>query len=92
MVDNEEGSHVPLKMLTENQLAVVRSAPDARRVAKAIALAGVTQRRVGKALGVSQAYVSDVARRRYPTITVESACKFGRYLRLLHRGSVSAVL
>ena len=66
-------------MLTEEQLAVVRSEPGANRVAKAMALAGVTQTAVAKALGVSQAYVSDVARRRYRTITVESARKFARY-------------
>lgn len=66
-------------MLTEEQLAVVRSEPGANRVAKAMALAGVTQTAVAKALGVSQAYVSDIARRRYRTITVESARKFARY-------------
>ena len=66
-------------MLTEEQLAVVRSEPGANRVAKAMALADVTQTAVAKALGVSQAYVSDVARRRYRTITVESARKFARY-------------
>ena len=66
-------------MLTEEQLAVVRSEPGANRVAKAMTLASVTQTAVAKALGVSQTYVSDVARRRYRTITFESARKFARY-------------
>ena len=60
-------------MLTEQQLAILRSAPGTNRVAKAISLAGVTQVTVAKALGVPQPYVSDVARQRYRTITVESS-------------------
>ena len=66
-------------MLTEQQLAILRSAPGTNRVAKAISLAGVTQVSVAKALGIPQPYVSDVARQRYRTITVEKARKFADY-------------
>ena len=66
-------------MLTEDQLRTLRSEPGVDRVAKAISLAAVTQVTVAKALGLPQPYVSDVARRRYRTITVENARKFARY-------------
>lgn len=66
-------------MLTEDQLRTLRSEPGANRVAKAIALAGVTQMTVAKSVGLPQPYVSDVARQRYRTITVENARKFARY-------------
>ena len=66
-------------MLTEKQLTTLRSEPGANRVAKAMALAGVTQLTVAQALGLAQPYVSDVARGRYRTITVENARKFARY-------------
>lgn len=68
-----------LTMLTEAQLAVLRSEPGNNRVAKAISLAGVTQVTVAAALGLPQPYVSDVARRRYETITVKNAQKFADY-------------
>ena len=48
-------------------------------MAKAMALSGVTQVIVAKALGLTQPYVSDVARGRYRTITVENARKFASY-------------
>ena len=41
-------------MLTEQQLAVLRSEPGSNRVAKAMALSGVTQVIVAKALGLTQ--------------------------------------
>ena len=66
-------------MLTEQQLAFLRSEPGSNRVAKAMALAGVTQVTVAKALRLTQPYVSDVARGRYRTITVENAWKFAAY-------------
>ena len=66
-------------MLTERQLAVLRASPPTGRVATAIFLAGVTQLTVAEAIAVTQAYVSDVARRRYSTITVASARKFARF-------------
>ena len=70
---------VPFAMLTEQQLAVLRSEPGSNRVAKAMALSGVTQVTIAKALGLPQPDVSAVARRRYRTITVENARKFARY-------------
>ena len=66
-------------MLTKQQLAVLRSEPGSNRVAKAMALTGVTQVTVAEALGLTQPYVSDVARGRYRTITVENARKFASY-------------
>lgn len=48
------------------QLAVLCAGLPTTRVAKAISLAGVTQVRVAAAIGVTQAYVSDVARERLP--------------------------
>ncbi len=66
-------------MLTKQQLAILRSEPGTNRVAKAIALAGVTQVTVAEGLGLPQPYVSDVARQRYKTITVENARKFAKF-------------
>lgn len=66
-------------MLTAEQLATLREEPGTNRVAKAIALAGVTQGTVASALGFPQPYISDVARRRYQTITVGNARKFAHY-------------
>ena len=63
-------------MLTKQQLVILRSEPGTNRVAKAISLARVTQVAVAEALGLPQPYVSDVARQRYKTITVENARKF----------------
>ena len=66
-------------MLTEQQLAILRSEPGTNRVAKAISLAGVTQVTLADAVSLPQPYVSDVARQRYRTITVENARKFADY-------------
>ena len=66
-------------MLTKQQLAILRVEPSVNRVAKAISLAGVTQLTVAEALGLPQPYVSDVARQRYRTITVEKGRKFANY-------------
>ena len=66
-------------MLSEQQLTTLRSEPGVNRVAKAMALAGVTQATVAQALGLAQPYISDVARGRYRTITVDNARKFARY-------------
>ena len=66
-------------MLTKQQLAMLRAEPGTNRVAKAIDLASVTQVTVAEALGLPQPYVSDVARRRYKTITVENARKFAQF-------------
>ena len=70
---------VPLAMLTEQQFAALRSELGSNRVAKAMALAGVKQVTLAKALRLTQPYVSDVARGRYRTITVENAWKFAAY-------------
>ena len=66
-------------MLTEQQLVFLRSEPGSNHVAQAMALAGVTQVTVAKALRLTQPYVSDVARGRHRTITVENAWKFAAY-------------
>ena len=66
-------------MLTRKQLAALRATPGTNRVAKAIALAEVTQGTVAQAIGFPQPYISDVARSRYRTITVENARKFAHY-------------
>lgn len=66
-------------MLSEQQLVILRSEPAANRVAKAILLAGVTQTVLAEAVGLTQPYVSDVARGQYQTITVENARKFARF-------------
>lgn len=66
-------------MLTKQQLTILCAEPGTNRVAKAIALAGVTQVTVAEALGLPQPYVSDVARQRYRTITVENARKFALF-------------
>ena len=73
------GSGVGGPSLTEQQLAVLRLEPGSNRVARAMALTGVTQVNLAKALGLTQPYVSDVARERYRTITVENARKFASY-------------
>ena len=66
-------------MLTERQLVVLHASEPTNRVATAISLLGVTQGAVAAAIGVTQAYVSDVARQRYSTITLANARKFARY-------------
>ena len=66
--------------LSRAQLKELRSSPPTgNRVARAIQLAGVTQAEVATALGLPQPYVSDVARNRYQTITVENARKFADF-------------
>lgn len=48
-------------------------------MARAFELAKVTQLEVATATGLPQPYISDVARNRYQTITVENAHKFADY-------------
>ena len=67
------------RQLTEQQLAALRSEPGANRVSKAISLARVTQVTIAEAVGLPQPYVSDVARQRYRTITVQNARKFANF-------------
>ena len=69
-------------MLTEKQLERLRAAaakPGSNRLGVAMALLGVSQATVARAVGVPQPYVSDVARARYRTITLSNARKFARY-------------
>ena len=66
-------------MLTPQQLAILRSEPGPNRVARAMALTGITQTTLALEIGLSQAYISDVARQRYQTISVANARKFARY-------------
>lgn len=49
------------------------------RVAIAIRLANLTQAEVADGTGLPQPYVSDVARNRYSTITVENAHRFSAF-------------
>lgn len=65
--------------LTSAQLKELRRTPvgeGGNRVAKAIDLAKVTQAAVAAATSLTQPYVSDVARGRHSTITVENASAF----------------
>lgn len=66
--------------LSARQLKELRgTAVAGNRIAKAIEISGVTQLDVTAATGLPQPYVSDVARNRYQTITVENARKFAEY-------------
>lgn len=68
--------------LNSKRLRELRDEPIAEgsnRVARAIELAGVTQLEVAAGTELPQPYVSDVARNRYRTITVENAHKFADY-------------
>ncbi len=66
-------------MLSQQQLTTLRSERGVNRVARAMALAGVTQVTVAQSTGLAQPYISDVARGRYRTITVDNARKFARF-------------
>lgn len=67
--------------LSKNALRELRetSTRKGNRVARAIELAGVTQLDIEAATGLTQPYISDVARNRYPTITVDNARKFAEF-------------
>ena len=66
-------------MLTPRQLEALRSEPGPNRVARAMEMAGVTQTTLAAAIGLTQSYISDVARQRHRTITVVNARKFTKY-------------
>ncbi len=69
-----------MPILTQKKLSELREAiGEGNRVAKAIELAEVTQLDVQEATGLPQSYISDVARNRYRTITVDNAGKFAGY-------------
>ncbi len=67
--------------LTKAQLKTLRDgdASTGNRLALAIDLSGETQTSVGLAVDLPHTYVSDVARGRYQTITVENAHKFAEH-------------
>jgi transcriptional regulator with XRE-family HTH domain len=68
--------------LTPKQLRRLRDTPSKageNRVAVAFELAEVTQNTVAAATGLPQPYISDVARNRYQTITVDNAYKFAEF-------------
>ena len=68
--------------LTKYQLRALRAADIGavgNRVQAAIDLAGETQTSLAKAIGLPYTYVSDTARGRYQTITVENARKFAEF-------------
>ena len=68
--------------LTKSRLRELREtavAGHSNRIARAIELAQVTQLDIEAATGLPQPYISDVARNRYQTITVENAHKFADY-------------
>lgn len=66
--------------LTKQQLNQLRRRRTGQnRVAVAIEMSGETSTAIADALGLTLPYVSDVARNRYNTITVENARKFADY-------------
>jgi transcriptional regulator with XRE-family HTH domain len=71
-----------MSLLRGQKLRDLRDTPAAvgsNRVARAIELSDVTQMDVATATGLPQPYISDVARNRYQTITVENAHKFAEF-------------
>jgi transcriptional regulator with XRE-family HTH domain len=66
--------------LTKQQLAdLKRTVTKGNRVGEAIYMLRLTQTEVAHGTGLPQQYVSDVARNRYQTITVDNAQKFADY-------------
>lgn len=66
--------------LTHKQLRELRATGTVgNRVAKAIELADVNQIEIARSTGLPQPYISDVARNRYQTITVDNAHKLADY-------------
>jgi len=70
-----------MALLNTKKLRELRETParESNRVARAIELAEVTQQDIEAATGLPQPYISDVARNRYRTITVDNAHKFADY-------------
>lgn len=69
-----------MALLSARKLKELReTATKGNRVALAIDLADVRQLEVSEGTGLPQPYISDVARDRYQTITVENARKFADY-------------
>lgn len=67
--------------LTRSQVVdLLGSEPESgNRLARAIELAAVTQTDLAEAIGLPNTYISDTARGRYRTITVENAHKFAEF-------------
>lgn len=67
--------------LSTKQLSELRRATpeNGNRVAVAMRLADLTQSELAQAIDVTQPYVSDVARGRHETITVDNARKFADF-------------
>lgn len=69
--------------LTPEQIALLEALPlrdgQTNRLAAALAITGGKQVDLAAAIGLPQAYVSDVMRHRYQTITVENAHKFAAF-------------
>lgn len=68
--------------LTRTQLSDLRAASvpsTGNRLALAIQLSGETQTSLGEKIGVPHVYVSDLARGRFPNITLKSAYKFAAF-------------
>jgi transcriptional regulator with XRE-family HTH domain len=72
-----------VSLLSPDQLVALRSVPCddnmPNRVRVAAAMAGVTQAAIVESTGLVQAYVSDVMRGRYQTITTDNAHKFAEF-------------
>jgi len=69
-----------MSLLSASQLQELKATvTEGNRLATAIALAAVTQLDIQGATGLPQSYISDVARNRYRTITVENARKFAEF-------------
>lgn len=67
---------------TPSQMRELRQADSSatgNRLAKAMAMAELTQAELAAALDLAQPYVSDVVRGRHQTITLENAYKFCGY-------------
>lgn len=65
--------------LTPRQLRELRRTPvdeTGNRVKKAMDLVGIKQHALSQEIGFSQQYISDVARGRHQTVTVENAYPF----------------
>ncbi len=67
--------------LSSEQIEQLRAAPPAgsNRIARACQLAGIRQVDLANAIGFPQQYVSDVARDRFRTITVDNARRFAEF-------------
>jgi transcriptional regulator with XRE-family HTH domain len=67
-------------MLEPQQLAKLKGEDaTSNRVAAAIRLAGVTQRRVALDLGMREPHLSDICRGRYQTVQLETAHRLADY-------------